>query len=77
MAKVVKSELPTVSLKLVYLSVPSGEEEQSQLVEDLTQMGCEGLLLQPWNLQSEAMVREFLQDRSNKWKRMIRRLPKH
>ena len=45
-----------VSLKSVVPVVPKDEKEKQQLVEDLTQMGCEGLLVEPWALKSEAMV---------------------
>jgi hypothetical protein len=38
-----------------------------ELVEDLTGMGCEGLLAKPCNLQSEATLRKFLFERGNQW----------
>ena len=71
----VKVEVPSVSLKSVTPVVPKNEEEKWQLVEDLTRMGCEGLLTEPWTLRSKAMVQEFLQLRSNEWKDTIRRDP--
>ena len=43
----VKVEVPLVSLKSVTPIVPKNEEEKQQLVEDLTRMGCEGLLQEP------------------------------
>ena len=49
----------------------------SQLIEDLTKMGCEGLLAEPWALKSEAMVQEFQHPRSNEWEGTIRRDPNH
>ena len=55
-AGIVKVELPSVSLKSVTLVVPKNNEEKEQLVEDLTCMGYEGLLVEPWILRSEAMA---------------------
>ena len=39
---------------------PKSEAELKNLIEDLTWMDCEGLLAKPWNLRSEATLREFL-----------------
>ena len=64
-AGTVKVEVHLVSLKSVTLVVPKNEKKKELLVEDLIQMGCEGLLLQPWALKSEAMAQEFLQECSN------------
>jgi hypothetical protein len=47
-----------------------------ELVEDLTRMGCEGLLAKPWNLRNEAVLREFLFARGNQWERTMRQDPK-
>ena len=71
----VKVELPSVSLKSVTPIVPKNKEENEQLVEDLTLMGCEGLLAELWALQSKAMVQEFLQKRSNEWEGTIQQEP--
>ena len=65
-AGAVKVELPSVSLKFVNLIVPRDAKEKEQLVEDLTRMGCKGLLTEPWMLRSEVMAQEFLQPHSNK-----------
>ena len=64
-----------VSLRSVLAVVPTDNEEKQQLADDLTKMGCEGLLAEPWALKSEEMVREFLYERSNEWEGTIRRLP--
>ena len=69
----VKVEMHPMSLKSVVLVVPKDEGEKQQLIEDLTQMGCEGLLVQPWGLMSEEMVQEFLQKCSNEWEGTMRR----
>ena len=63
--RAVKIELPLVSLKFGNLIVPKDEKEKEQLLEDLTQMGCEGLLTEPWILKSRGMAQEFLQPCSN------------
>ena len=55
-AGTVKLELHPVSLKSVIPVAPKNEKEKELLVEDLTRMGCEGLLLQPWALKSEVMA---------------------
>ena len=71
----VKLEMHFVSLRSVCPFVPKDEEEKRLLVEDLTWIGCKGLLAQPWSLRSEDMVKEFLQERSNEWDGTIRRDP--
>ena len=38
-------------------------------------MGCEGLLAKPWNLQSEATLREFLSKREDQWEKTMRQVP--
>jgi hypothetical protein len=48
-----------------------------EVVEDLTGMGCEGFLAKPWNLRSEAALREFLSERGNQWFRVLRQDPKN
>ena len=55
-ARTIKVEVHPVSLKSSTPVVPKNEKEKELLVEDLTQMGCMGLLLQPWALKSEAMA---------------------
>ena len=39
----VKAEMPMVSLRSVVLAMPKDENEKLQLVEDLSQIKCEGL----------------------------------
>ena len=73
----VKTELVPVSLKSVYPVIPRDDDEKVQLIEDLGKMGCEGLLVEPWEVKSEAMVQEFQVPRSNEWEGTIRRDPTH
>ena len=70
-AGAVKVEVPSASLESVTRVVSKNAKEKEQLVEDMTQMGCEGLLVEPWMLRSEVIVQEFLQARSNKWEGTI------
>ena len=69
-----KVEMRPVNLRSVQAIVPTDEEEKQQLVDNLTKMGCEGLLAEPWAMKSEALVCEFLHLRSNKWEGTIRQL---
>jgi hypothetical protein len=59
-------------LKNVSLAVLKSESELKELIEDLTRMGCEGLLTKPWNLRSNATLREFLFKRGNQWFKTMR-----
>src|SRR5665811_857187 len=70
-----KVELLPVSLKSVYPIIPESDQKKTQLIEDLEKMGCEGLILEPWEIRSEAMVQEFQAPRSNEWDGTIRRDP--
>ena len=58
-----KAEMRPVSLRSVPAVVPTDDDEKQQLADDLTKMGCEGLLAEPWALKSEAIVQEFLYER--------------
>ena len=73
----VKTEFLPVSLKSVALVIPIKDEDKLHLVEDLTKMGCEGLILEPWALKSEALVQEFQAQGSNKWEGTIQRDPEY
>ena len=55
----VKVEMHPVSLRSVVPAVLKDEGKKQQLVEDLTRIGCEGLLALPWSLKSEEMVQGF------------------
>ena len=69
--KAVKVEVLMVSFRSVVAIVPKDEKEKRQLVEDLTQIECKGLLVQSWGLKNEDMAREFSQEHSNKWEGTI------
>ena len=75
-ASSVKAEARPVSLRSMLAVVPKKDEEKQQLVDDLTKIGCEGLLAEPKAMKSKPMVREFLHPRSNEWEGTIWRLLK-
>ena len=52
----VKVELYPVSPKAVAPAILKNDADKALLIEDLTTMGCEGLLLEPWALRNKAMV---------------------
>ena len=56
-----------IPLKNVSPAIPKKESELKELIEDLSRMGCEGLLAKPWSLRAEATLREFLFERGNQW----------
>ena len=49
----------TIALKMVSPVNPRGAEEKTMLKEDLKQMGCHGLMLQPWCIKYEKIVQEL------------------
>ena len=61
----VKLEVPFLSLQTVAPSVSQDMEEKEQLLQDLTRMGYEELLKEPWTLKNRAMAQEILQPCSN------------
>ena len=69
------SEPHPISLRLVIPAVPQDEVEKLMLVEDLTQIGYEGLFIHPWSLKIEEMVREFSREHSNEWEDILRKDP--
>jgi hypothetical protein len=67
--------LVMIPLKNVIPTIPKKEFEMKELVEDLTRMGCEGMLAKPWNVRNEAVFRGFLFTRGSQWERMMRQDP--
>ena len=49
-----------VALKKVYVKVPRSMEDFKELEDDLTRMGCVGLLHHPWGMLEERVVKELL-----------------
>ena len=61
-----------IPVKPVSPATPKRDSELKELIEDLSRMGCEGLLAKPWNLRAEATLQEFLFERGNQWIRTMR-----
>jgi hypothetical protein len=75
MSKAGTSRDRALPLRTVHAVIPEDDEEKRQLAEDLTTMGCEGLLAMPWSIKSVPMVMELLYDRTNEWDNTIRGIP--
>ena len=54
-----EDELVPIPLRNVMPAIPKRESKLKELIKDLTRMGCEGILTEPWNLRNEVMLREF------------------
>ena len=54
-----------IPLKNVSPAIPKRESELKELIEDLSRMGCEGLLTKPWNFRAEATLHEFFFERQS------------
>ena len=55
-----------VSLRNVTPVVPGNNEEQAMLKEDLSSLGCAGLMERPWNLKNEEFIQQFVLIREGK-----------
>ena len=66
------SSAVAVKLRKVVPVIPSTEPERTELMDDLTTMGCLGLLDKPWGFREERMVRELLDGRSNEFDNTLR-----
>ena len=69
--------LPHVSVKPLLPTIPADDKEYQELKEDLRAMGCGNLLVQPWNVESEDTMREFLILRGSQWDETPRRDPQN
>ena len=61
-----------VKLRKVIPIIPSADPEKTQLMDDLTTLGCLGLAQKPWGFKQERMVREILGKVSNEFDATIR-----
>lgn len=59
--------LSEIKLRRVVPVLPGMEPEKSQLMEDLTSMGCQGLANKPWGFREESVVVELVGKRSNQY----------
>ncbi len=69
------TSLVEVKLRKVIPVIPSTEPAKSQLMEDLTSMGCLGFAKKPWGFREEVMVRELLGKLSNEFDNTMRAVP--
>ena len=58
-----------VSLRNVTPVIPRNEGEHAMLKDDLHNLGCAGLLEQPWNLKNEEFIQQFVMIREHKLER--------
>ena len=45
-----EEEQVPIPIKNVSLAIPKRKSKLKELIEDISRMGCEGLLAKPWNL---------------------------
>ena len=62
-------------LRSVVPAIPKEPDERAYLEEDLTRIGCIGLLNKPWTVKEEKMVRELIVGASNQYEGTIRARP--
>ena len=62
-------------LRSVVPAIPKEPEERAFLEEDLTRIGCIGLLNKPWMVKEEKMVRELIVGAPNQYKGIVRARP--
>ena len=60
----------TVALKMVSPVIPKGANEKA--MQDLTWMGCHGLMTRPWCIKYEKIVQELQRKQANQWAKTIR-----
>ena len=56
-----ESSTMPITLRTSLPAIPTDDQEKAWLVEDLTKMGCEGLINRPWELRNETIVRELVE----------------
>ena len=64
-----------VSLKAMVPVIPKTPIARRELEEDLTRIGCVGLLNKPWNIKDEGLVRELVEGVSNQFDHTVRCKP--
>ena len=64
-----------LTLRSVVLAISKEPGERAYLEEDLTRIGCIGLMSKPWSIKDEKMVRELVTGAPNQYKRTVRVRP--
>ena len=62
-------------LRSVVLAIPKEPGERAYLEEDLTRIGCIGLLNKPWTVKEEKMVRELIVGAPNQYEGTVQARP--
>ena len=61
----------SLTLRSVVPAIPKEPGERAYLEEDLTRIGCIGLLSKPWLVKDERMVRELTTGAQNQYERTV------
>ena len=64
-----------VSLKAIVPVIPKTPIARWELEEDLTRIGCVGLLNKLWNIKDEGLVRELVEGAPNQFDHTVRCKP--
>ena len=64
-----------LTLRSVVPAIPKEPGERAHLEEDLTRIGCIGLLSKPWSVKDERMVKELTAGAPNQYERTVRARP--
>ncbi len=64
-----------VTGRMVCPTIPERLRERSQLEDDLSEIGCVGLFLQPWTVKNNRMIQELIVGASNQYKLTVRGRP--
>ena len=64
-----------LTLRSVVPAIPKEHGERAHLEEDLTRIGCIGLLSKPWAVKDERMVRELTKGTPNQYEGTVRAWP--
>jgi hypothetical protein len=66
---------PLVMARMVYPTIPERLREQSQLEDDLSEIGCVDLFLRPWTLKNGRIIEELIVGASNQYELTMRGRP--
>jgi hypothetical protein len=66
---------PSVTARMVCPTIPSDPATRQQLEEDLTHIGCIGLIRRPWNVKSDEMIQELVGGVPNQYELTVRGRP--
>ena len=62
-------------LRSIVLTISKEPGERAHLEEDLTRIGCIGLMSKPWSVKDERMVRELTTGAPNQYEGIVRVWP--